>query len=76
MTVREPRLYSSFQNAVMGVTQMIEDGWKVDFDNPPDTVGFAFEVTYVYEGAPPVKKSRAEILADARAAKAAKKVSE
>lgn len=76
MTVKESRLYSSFPNAVAEVGNRLEDGWLIDWDNPPGMVGFMYEVTYVHVGEPPVKRTRAEILQDARAAKAAKKGAE
>jgi hypothetical protein len=76
MVTKESRLYSSFPNAVAEVVTRQKDGWVIDWEDPPGMVGFMYEVRYIFQGDPPVKKSRAEILADARAAKAAKKVSE
>ena len=71
-------LYSSTEAALLGSEDLAQEGWKIDRKNaPPVTFGFKLEVTY-YRVVPdhhvdPEKKSRAEILERARAAKAAKK---
>jgi hypothetical protein len=74
--VKQQQLYGSFVAAVQGVEEAIADGWQVDWDNPPDSFVFQYEVSYTREDEAPIKRTRAEILADARAAKAAKKVGE
>jgi hypothetical protein len=72
--VNKQEMYTSFAAAIDGVVGEINDGWSVDFqNNPPNLIGFGYEVTFIRDEAPEPKKSRAEILADARAAKAAKK---
>lgn len=71
--VSKTELYNSFYAAAAGIEKEQLDGWQIDWDNPPAQFVFDYEVTYFRETAPEPKRSRAEILADARAAKAAKK---
>lgn len=68
-------MYSSFQKAAKDIAEHIKNGWDLDTRNPPDVHGFNMVVTYVAHETTP-KRSRAEILAAARAAKASKKKGE
>lgn len=59
---------------VKAILDACEDGWEVDFDNPPCTWGTTYEahLTRSADITDEQRLSRAEILAKARAAKAAK----
>lgn len=65
-------VYSSAEVAIASVGDMYHLGWRVDPNNPPSQIGFNFAVKYIRDPEK-AKKSREEILADARAVKAAKK---
>lgn len=71
--VNKVEVYSSFPSAVAGIKQEEKDGWEVDWTVPPQDIAFLFEVNFTRANAPEPKMSRAEILAKARAAKAANK---
>jgi hypothetical protein len=63
-------------SASLALAQALKDGWYLDPEDPPTEFGPNYELVLFYDGEPEVKKSRAEILAAARAAKAAKKQEE
>jgi hypothetical protein len=65
-------IYHSYAAAIEAAMEAAVDGWKIDPINPPSMVGFNYQLVLVHDGVPPVRRSRAEILADARAAKARK----
>lgn len=69
--VQSPNLIT-FVNEVVDLAL---DGWQLDENNPPGTYGFSYEAHLLKDEnlIPPHKPSRAEILGNARAAKAAKK---
>lgn len=60
------------------IEKRVNEGWEIDPDRPLSMMGFGMlEVGFLRDpvNAKEPKRSRAEILADARAAKAAKKAS-
>lgn len=68
-------------NLVVFVQQVVElakEGWEMDETNPPALYGFYYECKMLKEESEieEPKKTRAEILADARAAKKAKSTDE
>lgn len=73
ITVLAPGL----QKFVVDIVELVEDGWQLDEENMPTTIGFMYEAhlwrnpTEAQRQAGP-KLSRPEILAKAREAKAAK----
>lgn len=71
-TIQDPNLIVFINDIVAAV----KDGWELDDQNPPGLYGFYYEVQLLKDEnlIEPPKPSRAEILANARATKAAKKV--
>jgi hypothetical protein len=68
---RKQELYHSYDAAVIALQDAIKEGWQLDPDNRSEQVGFRYALNLIRDDEP--KKTRAEILADARAVKAAKK---
>jgi hypothetical protein len=64
-------LFTSYTAAMIALEQAVKEGWSLNPDDPPATFGFRFELPLVRDDEP--KKTRAEVLEAARAAKAAKK---
>lgn len=58
------------------VIKALEEGWEIDWDNPPAVYGFAYEAHLSHEGeiSEEAKLSQSEILRKARQAKADKAV--
>lgn len=68
----------SLPSLVEEVVRLTKDGWELDPNFPADTFGFSYHVGMIRSATPEqlakdAKPSRAEILANARAAKAEKK---
>lgn len=76
---------SSFQGIMVEFQELVQQGWEIDVNNPPDFLGFSYRATLIkndrraaqmaeriLEGKPVM--TRAEILEKARASRAAKKL--
>jgi hypothetical protein len=64
---------SSLESMGYAIQEMLAKGWKIDPTNPLQQNLFQYVCGFTHDGEPLPKLSRAEILANARAAKAAKK---
>lgn len=71
MITRKIELFTSFMAAALSIEKHLNEGWALDPESPPTDIGFRYEVSFTFDGTP--KRSREEILAAARAAKAANK---
>lgn len=76
---------SSFQGIMSEFQELVQQGWEIDTNNPPDFLGFSYRATLIkndrraaqmaeriLEGKPIM--TRGEILEKARASRAAKKL--
>jgi hypothetical protein len=74
MNVTKSVLNPNLQVFVEEIVQHVKDGWEIDPQMPPTMLGYWYETIMVRDESivDPVKVSRAEILAKARAAKKAK----
>lgn len=66
-------LCNSLAEFVFRIDEMRQNGWEFDPEMPPVVYGFSYEAGFKRPAKDNGKPSRAEILAKARAAKAAKK---
>lgn len=63
---------ASYTLAMLALEEAIKDGWRLDPNDPPVALAWTYELPLVRDDEAPVKADRGEILAKARAAKAAK----
>ena len=68
-------LTGNLESFVVQILEAADDGWELDPSNPPAMLGYNFECIMLRDSdiKDEVKLTRAEILANARAAKAAKR---
>jgi hypothetical protein len=73
MNLTKTIVHSNLPVLVQQLLEHIKDGWTLLDEPPIGLYGWLYEAQLEHPGEPPVRKSREEILADARAAKKAKK---
>jgi hypothetical protein len=68
-------LTGNLESFVVQILEASDEGWEIDPSNPPTMLGYNFECIMLRDSdiKDEAKLTRAEILANARAAKAAKR---
>lgn len=68
-------LTGNLESFIVQILEAVDEGWELDPSNPPTMLGYNFECIMLRDSGimDEIKRTRAEILASARAAKAAKR---